>query len=468
MDEKKMQPGGKCSFGAAVILLIITVVILMFGIIGCSLDPHIPILFVCGVVAIYGVVGLKIPWVDLRDSMVNSAATALEVMIIIFCIGATVGSWISSGTVPMIIYYGLEIFSPKFFFVSILVICAIMSMVTGSSWTTMGTVGVAFMGVGAGLGLNPAMTAGCIACGAFFGDKQSPVSDSTNFAAAVGGTDLYKHVKSMLYTTGPALIVSAVIFTIMGFQASGSGDTSTITAICDGLNAAYNFNIILIVPLILMIVMIVVKFPAIPTMMVSALMGLVCTVLFQGESFATALSYLYSGYVGNTGNEMIDKLITRGGMSSMYYTVALMICSLSMAGLFERTGMMDALMSKLDKITNTRAGLIITNLFSSYILSFLAADPYLAMLLPANAFGPKYDELGIDRSVCSRTLEDGGTLVCPMVPWGTSGVYTAVTLGVATTAYLPYYLMGYITPIFSIICAITGFGVFKAEKSESK
>lgn len=189
-------------------------------------------------------------------------------------------------------------------------------------------------------------------------------------------------------------------------------------------------------------------------------MGTLCTIFIQGESVKNAMTYLYSGFVGNTGNRIIDNLLTRGGMSSMYYTVALMIMSLMMAGLLQRTGVMSALVVKISCAMKNVQGLVFIQLLTGLVLSYIAADPYLAMLLPANAYADKYDKLGIDRCVLSRTLEDSGTLICPMVPWGSNGVYTASALGVATVAYLPYYFMGFITPVFSLICAFTGIGIF--------
>lgn len=462
--KKKIERKG--TFGTSILMLFVVIVILAVGIIGCGFEAHVPITISCGLLMIYGLYYLNIEWTELRDSIVNSASASLECMIIILLIGCTVGTWVSSGTVPMIIVWGLKIFSPKFFLVSILIICALMSMITGSSWTTMGTVGVAFMGVGYGLGINPAITAGAIVCGAYFGDKQSPLSDTTNFAAAVAKTDLYKHVRSMWYTTGPALGVSAVIFTVLGLNISGEGDTSAVTELVTGLESVFNFHIVLIVPLIIMIVLIAVKFPAIPTLLLCSIIGAFMTIVFQGATLKEAGTYWYSGYVGTSGIEAIDKLLTRGGLSSMYYTVALMIVSLMMAGLMERCGIIEALMSKLQNLTKTRVGLIVTQLISGYCLSYIAADPYLTMLLPANAFGEKYDELELDRSVLSRTLEDSGTLVAPMVPWGSNGVYAATALGVSTMSYLPYYFMGFINPIFSILCAVTGFGMIKAVKPE--
>lgn len=461
-NEKIAKTEKTATLGPSVLMLLACIAILAYCIIGLGKDVHTPLALCTGLLMAYGAFYLNISWKSMAESMTESIASAIEVYLIILLIGATVGTWISSGTVPIIIVYGLNVFSPELFLPSILVICSIMSVVTGSSWTTMGTVGIAFMGVGEGLGINPAVTCGCIACGAFFGDKQSPMSDSTNYAAAVAGTDLYKHCRSMLYTTGPAIIISGIIFTIIGFTAGNTSDTAIIAEIIDGLNGAYNMTPLLLLPLVFMIVMIVGKVPAVPCMMICALLGVVFAVAVQGASMGDALGYFYSGFVGATGNATIDKLLTRGGMSSMYYTIAIMLWSLAMAGMMQRCGIISTLMHKAESLTRTRTGLITTHVISGYCLSYIAADPYLAMILPAKAFAAKYDEMGIDRCVMSRTCEDGGTVVCPMVPWGSSGVYTTATLGVATSAYLPYYFLGIINPIMSVVCAVTGFGIIKA------
>lgn len=462
--EKTRKPEKEAKLASSLLMLLACILILAYCIIGMGKDVHVPLCFCCGALMLYGVFYLRIPFADLAKSMSDSVGTSIEVMIIILLIGCTIGTWIASGTISVIIYYGLQIFSPKFFFVSILIICSIMSVITGSSWTTMGTVGIAFMGVGEGLGVNPAITAGAIICGAYFGDKQSPMSDTTNYAAAVAGTDLYKHVKSMLYTTGPAIIITGVIFTVLGLNHGASSDTSVIQEILTGLDSAFNLSPALLLPLIIMITLIVLKVPAVPTILIASLTGIVFAMIFQGFSLSDACGFFYSGFVGNTGNAVIDKLLTRGGMASMYYTIGIMLWSLSMAGLMQRTGIISAIMVKLARLTKNRQGLIVTQLISGYVLSFIAADPYLAMILPAKAFGERYDELGIDRSVLSRTCEDGGTIVCPMVPWGTNGVYSAATLGVATGAYLPFYFMGFINPLVAVFCAFSGFGMIKAEK----
>lgn len=459
--EKLFKVERMITLPEAISIMVLFLVMLVFCLVVWGISPHIPLIMAVGVLVIYAIAGLHIPWEDLRQAMFDSVLSGLECMIIILFIGGTIGSWIASGTVPMIVAYGLKLFSPRFFLVSVLVISSVMSILTGSSWATIGTVGIAFMGVSHGLGINPAITAACIACGAFFGDKQSPVSDTTNFAAAIARTDLYSHVRSMLYTTGPAWLVSAAIFTVIGLKNSNNVDTAGIQAISDGLEQSFNFNPILILPLVIMILMIVFKVPAFCVMIVAMAMGMFNTVVFQKTSIAQAATYAYTGYVSKSGNEILDTLLTRGGVSSMYYTIGLMLFSFLMAGLLSRTGVLNSIVTKLSRLTKSRVGLVGTTVFSTILFNFLAADPYLAMLLSGRAYEDRFDEVGIARPVLSRSLEDGGTLICPMVPWGSSGTYVATTLGVATISYLPFYFIGFITPIFSLLCAAFEIGFFK-------
>ena len=215
-----------------------------------------------------------------------------------------------------------------------------------------------------------------------------------------------------------------------------------------------------------MTVMIIKKMPAIPTMLIAIGIAILEMFIFQHQSFSEILSYMYSGFISNTGNAAVDRLLTRGGLTSMTSTVALMFMSLMMAGLMQSTNIMDSVLNKLEKATSSQFGLIATTLISCILLSYFAADPYLAMLIPANVLGKKFDDLGLDRSVLSRTLEDGATIICPMVPWGTNGIYCASTLGISVLAYLPYYFMGFLTPLFSLVLAFTGIGIKKKKKEK--
>lgn len=449
-------------FGTAVCVFLAAVSVLIWCVAVKKLDPHIPLLFASAVIMLYGV-WLRISWSSMREEIIGSISESLEAILIICLIGVVIGSWMAGGTVPAIIYYGLNIFSPRWFLVSVILLCGLMSITTGSSWTTIGTIGVAFLGIGYGLKIPAGVTAGAIVCGAYFGDKQSPMSDSTNFAAAVAKTDLYRHIKSMIYTTGPAFLLSTLLFLLLGMKyGGGNANAAQVEMITKGIADSFYISPVLLLPLGILLFLIIRKFPAIPTMLIAALLGLLQTVFMQKEAFAKAVTYMYSGFVGNTGVEAVDRLLTRGGLLSMTGTIVLMLMSLMLAGLLQATGIMRVIMQKLNGITRRRFGLISTTLGSTFLLSFFASDPYLAMLLPANALGGKYDEQGIDRSVLSRTLEDGGTVMCPIVPWGTNGIYCAATLGVAVGTYLPFYFMGILTPVFSLICAASGFGIIKA------
>ncbi len=454
------------TFASSLTALLIAVGVLIYGVAVLKQNPHVVLLFSCAVLLSYGFI-LGISWETMRESIIRSISESIETMLIICLIGILVGVLIASGTVPSIIYYGLRIFSPRWFLPSVVVLCSIMSITTGSSWTTIGTIGVAFIGIGYGMNMPIGMTAGAIICGAYFGDKQSPVSDSTNFAAAVAKTDLYDHTRSMIWSTAPAFLISLVIFFIcsLKYQALAT-DESQILIIAHGIRDIFWINPILMLPLILMLIMIVKKLPAILTMMISIGLGVIEMALFQRQSIALILQYMYAGFISNTGIEAVDHLLTRGGLISMTSTVALMFMSLMMAGLMQSTGIMNQFLFKLNKVTRSRFSLVATTLISCILLSYFAADPYLAMLIPANVLGEKYDTFGLDRSILSRTLEDGATIICPMVPWGTNGIYCANALGISVSAYLPYYYMGFFTPIFSLILAATGIGCRKTCKGE--
>lgn len=451
----------KATFLTNNIVLLLAVFILIYGVAFLGQNPHVVLLFSCSILLIYGFLIGK-TWKEMRENIIKSISESIETMLIICLIGILVGVLMASGAVPTIIYYGLKIFSPLWFLPSTLILCAIMSLSTGSSWTTIGTVGIAFLGIGYGLGIPVGITSGAIICGAYFGDKQSPVSDSTNFAAAVAKADLYAHTRSMIYSTAPSFIISLIIFTIIGSKYHITNiDETQLLQITLGIKEVFKITPLLLMPLIVMTIMIIKKMPAIPTMLIAIGIAIFEMYIFQHQSFSEILSYMYSGFLANTGNATIDRLLTRGGLISMTSTVALMFMSLMMAGLMQATNVMDSLLNKLSKATSSQFGLIATTLISCILLSFFASDPYLAMLIPANILGKKYDDLGLDRSVLSRTLEDGATIVCPMVPWGTNGIYCASTLGISVSTYLPYYFMGFLTPLFSLILALTGIGIKK-------
>ena len=465
MTYPATKEGRAPSFGGAMLIVGLDFAVILTGIIGFDLDPHIPIFLACVLSVVYAYY-LGYRWELVETAIFKAISSALLPMVIILTIGMVIGSWVACGTVPYLIYWGLKLLSPQWFLVAGSIMCVILSVCTGSSWTTVGTVGIALMGIGAGMGIPAPITAGMVITGGFFGDKQSPLSDSTNFAAAVAETPLYSHVRSMLYTTFPSLILSIILYGVIGLKyADNTIDPSGIKAIADGLSGAYNFNIMLVIPPIILVTLILMKIPALIGMSIAALMGMIWSMVFQDLSFGAAMKVLQIGNVAHTGVEVVDKLLSRGGFNSMLWTISLMFFSLGMAGILETSGIFGVVLEKLSRMTKSAFGVISTTIWSAWILNFLAADPYLAMLLPARTFGPVFDTLRLDRKVLSRSLEDGGTLICPMVPWGTSGVFCATVTGVATLAYTPFYFLGLLNPFVSMIIAKIGrWGIFYTDE----
>lgn len=455
----------KAEFLPSLLVMVAAILVLVGGILVLKLDPHIPLIMCTFVLVFYGLY-LGISWSDMMSSAVKSISECIEAIIIMMSIGMVVGAWIAGGTVPFIIYWGLKIFSPQWLLPFTVVLCALMSTLIGSSWTTAGTIGVAFMGIGMGLGIPAPIIAGAVVCGSFFGDTQSPMSDGCNFATAISGAGLYNGVRGMIISNVPALLISIVAYVFIGMNYShvSADSASGIAETLAGLEGAFNLTPAVLLPAALLIFLIVIKFPAVPTMIAAAFAGTLCAVLFQGEGLGAALGYMMKGYVGDTGVADVDKIVTRGGLSAMMSTVAIVILSMWMAGVLQRTGIMHAILAKIARIIRKPAGLVTTTTVMTYLFSYFAADPYLAMMLPSKAFAEAYDEMGYDRSVLCRSVSSA-VFFAPMVPWGSGGLYVAATLGVAVLDYLPYYFVGFLAPIITILCAFTGWGMYKAKKA---
>ena len=455
----------KAEFLPSLLVMVAAILVLVGGILVLKLDPHIPLIMCTFVLVFYGLY-LGISWSDMMSSAVKSISECIEAIIIMMSIGMVVGAWIAGGTVPFIIYWGLKIFSPQWLLPFTVVLCALMSTLIGSSWTTAGTIGVAFMGIGMGLGIPAPIVAGAVVCGSFFGDTQSPMSDGCNFATAISGAGLYNGVRGMIISNVPALLISIVAYVFIGMNYShvSADSASGIAETLAGLEGAFNLTPAVLLPAALLIFLIVIKFPAVPTMIAAAFAGTLCAVLFQGEGLGAALGYMMKGYVGDTGVADVDKIVTRGGLSAMMSTVAIVILSMWMAGVLQRTGIMHAILAKIARIIRKPAGLVTTTTVMTYLFSYFAADPYLAMMLPSKAFAEAYDEMGYDRSVLCRSVSSA-VFFAPMVPWGSGGLYVAAALGVAVLDYLPYYFVGFLAPIITILCAFTGWGMYKAKKA---
>ncbi|MDO5037792.1 MAG: Na+/H+ antiporter NhaC [Tissierellia bacterium] len=452
----------------ALVPIVAMALILVYSMVVLGIDPHIPIVFAT---IIAGLMAYKTgcQWEDISDGMLSSVYRAIEALIIVMCVGMLIGSWVLSGVMPAMIYYGLDLISPRFFLPTGCILCCIVSVATGSAWTSGGTIGVALMGIGAGLGIKPELTAGMVISGAYFGDKISPLSDSTNVAAAAAGTDLYKHVRSMLYTTVPSLIIALALYTIIGLRYSPDNyNPQLIQDIQGALKETFNLNPILFIAPAFIIFTAAVRMPAIVSLLMGSFLGGILAFTVQGAGLVDFLDVLLNGYVGDTGLEFVDRLLTRGGVDGMMWTISLIIFALCYGGILEKAGFIDAILVRIVGRIKTVGKLVTVTIITGIACDFILTDQYLANIIPGRMYYKLYDEMGLERHYLSRTLEDGGSLWSPMVPWNGCGAYQAATLGVATFAYFPYAFLNLINPIIAIIMAYLGIFVFRKEGEEKK
>ena len=445
-------------FGKALVVFICVFALILCGINVLGTSAHIPLVIATIVATIAGV-SSGFTWDEMEKGMSETIKASAPAILIMLIIGMVVGTWMLGGIIPTMIYYGLTWLSPKIFLFAACALCIMVSTFTGSSWTTMGTVGVALVGVGTALQVPLGMTVGAITCGAFFGDKQSPISDYAVFAAGVAKTDIYRHSRYMLYTSGPSLLVSIIAFFLLGLRFdSSNADLTKVNMIIAGLAEQFTFNLWLLVPLIVLAIAIAMKMPASHSLIVSAFSAVVIAVAVQGQSLSSVLSMLYSGFSISSGNEVVDSICNRGGMVSMTYNMTMLICSLSLGGVLTRTHVLAMIVNKLARLIRSRLSLIVSTFTASTIMSFFTGDPFIGGVIPCNALGDKYEELDVDRAVLSRTISDAACVQQPIVPWGVSGVFVAQCFGVPVSQFFLYYFIGFLTPLFGLICAITGIG----------
>jgi len=415
------------------------------------------------------------PWADLQTAMIGGISTAMGAILILLAVGSLIGTWLMSGTVPALIYYGLELLDPQYFFVATCLICSIASLATGSSWTVAGTLGVALIGVAMGLSLSPAIAAGAVISGAYFGDKMSPLSDTTNLAPAVAGTDLFTHIRHMTWTTGPSYLIALVLYLVIGLGTDPASDTVALEGLMATLDASFNITPIALLPLVVVFFLAMRKVPPLPTILFGALLGGLVAVVLQPEAvlkFADAGDLpaglamtkgvwlaLADGYVANTGVVEVDDLLTRGGMSSMLVTIWLVIAALAFGAVMEHAGMLARLIQGALKAAKSTGSLITTVVLSCIGINIIAADQYIAIVLPGKMFQAEFKRRNLDPKNLSRTLEDSATLTSALVPWNTCGAYMAATLGVATFAYLPFAFLNLINPLVAIFYGVTGISI---------
>ena len=403
-------------------------------------------------------------WSDIQDTVKRVVGDSATTLLILLSVGMMVGIWIIGGTVPTLLYYGLKICSPNIIVPLAFVLCAITSLFTGTSFGSIATMGLALFGVGTSMGISAPLMAGAVCSGAFFGDKMSPLSDTTNVAADMSGTPLYDHIGSMMYTTVPATVICLVLYTVLGIRnASANADLSNIELILDTLGANFNISVIALVPAVLVLLTSALKVPAVPAMLGCTAISGVFACLLQKISLSAMLGAAMNGFSSDTGVAMVDKILSRGGMTSMYSTVAIIILSATMGAVLEKSGVIDSLVNNvLLKAVHKPCGLILSTMVYCYSLLLISGHQVMPIILGGRTFRPAYDRMGIQSKVLSRTLEDTCTIGAPMVPWGTSCAYMFSVLGIGI-AYIPYAFLCYIVPLFAILYAFTGWFVWHKE-----
>ena len=432
--------------------LVLTAMILMVQFfIFKDFTPHIPL--ACGILitAVFMAARGR-SWEGMESRFLRVIKVGLPAIIILMGVGMLVGSWIIAGTVPTILYYGFEIFSPSSFLASVCIICALISIATGSSWGTVGTVGLALMGIGTGLGIPPELTGGAIVSGAFFGDKMSPLSDTTNLTPAASGIDIWEHIKGMLPTTLPAFVIALGLYIWIGLgYSSDSVDMSSVELLQQTMAANYNISLITLLPALVVIAAAIMQFPAIPTVLIGVFVSSLIAFFLQGVGVHDIFVVLQDGYVSKTGVEMVDQLLTKGGVMSMTWVVTLTIFALAFVGSLEHYGTLKAIMAKLNKVIKGRFGLVGSTYAIVLSVGTIIGDVYTTLVLPGRLLKDKYKQMGYKRTTLTRSIEDCGTLLSPLIPWNMGGSFVAATLGAATLTYAPYAFVCWISPLIGLL-----------------
>ena len=453
-------------FWEAMISLFSLVVGISISIVVYGLDPHVPMLL--GVV-VASLVALRcgFSWTNIQNGMVRGITNALPATIILIIVGILIGVWILSGVVPTLIYYGLTILSPSIFLPVAVVICALTSLATGTSWGTTGTIGVALIGVGAGLGFPLPLVAGAVLSGAYFGDKMSPLSDTTNMAPALAGTDLFTHIKHMSYTTGVAITLTLIIEIVLGLQYSGGeGDIERISTILAVLDENFTINIAMLLPPLIVLFVSFRRMPAIPGITLGVVAGVILAVGLQGANYEQLVNAAFAGFKASTGNADVDSLLTRGGMNSMMYTISLVIVAMMFGGVMERTNQLKAIADKVLSMVKSDGGLIASTVFTGIGANMILCDQYMAIVMGARTYAQAYSDRGLAPENLSRAVEDSATVTANLIPWNSGGAYQAATLGVATIAYLPFAFFCWLSPLVTLLFGFMGWTIWKIDPSK--
>ena len=424
------------------------------------------------------IMGLKsgTSWKSILKGVGNSIASTTPAIIILLLIGSLAGTWLISGIVPTMIYYGLQILNPKIFLVAAAIICAIVSLASGSSWSTIATVGIALLGIGNALDISNGLTAGAIISGAYFGDKMSPLSDTTNLAPAMAGTDLFTHIRYMMYTTIPSFVISLLIFLFIGLSMDNTQNSDDITNLLMAIESSFNISPWLFLVPVIVLLLIMKKVPALPALFAGTLLGGIFAIIFQPHliielsgidsnffqaSYVSIINAMGSETSINTSNEMINDLLSSGGMYGMLNTIWLIICAMCFGGVMEASGALKKISQSIIQYAESTGSVIATTACTCLFFNVTASDQYLSIVVPGRMYADTFKDKGLAPENLSRTLEDSGTVTSVLVPWNTCGATQSAVLGVATMTYLPFCFFNIISPLMTILYGYLGFKIKK-------
>ena len=434
--------------------------------------------------AVATIVGLRHghTWAAIEAGISSGITTSMGAILILLVVGSVIGTWMLGGVVPSMIYYGLLILSPSVFYAAACVLCAVVALGTGSSWTTAGTIGVALVGIAAAQGLHMGLAAGAIISGAYFGDKMSPLSDTTNLAPAVAGTELFTHIRHMVWTTAPSFLAALVLFTVAGWTMPLPSGTRDLESLLRALDTQFVIGPHLLIPVALVLTLVIRKVPAFPALLIGSLVGGVFAAVFQRAAVLTYVGEtdlpvavalvkgvwmaLYRGFELDSGNLVLDDLLSRGGMGSMLTTVWLIMAAMMFGAVMETAGLLQVIAARILRAVHGTGGLIAATLGTSVGMNILASDQYIAIVLPGRMFRDAYARQHLDPKNLSRSLEDAGTLTSVLVPWNTCGAFMAQTLGVSTLTYAPFAFLNILNPIVAAVYGFANIGIARLPASD--
>lgn len=455
------------SLGKSLLILAFLLISIFFGVVLWELDPQIPIIITTIFAAIVAITsGSK--WDDLEKSILDSLGTVGQAMLVLLVIGMMLGTWLHSGVVPTMIYYGSKLISPSIFLPTACLLCSIASLATGDSWGTAGTVGIAIMGIGLGFGVPAPIVAGAVVSGSYFGDKMSPLSDTTLLASAVADVNLFDHIKYMFQTTIPSLIIALIAYFFIGLKYSKNINIEEINVLLTALKASVNINPILLLAPIFVIVMIVLKMKPLPALMGGTVMGSLFAMIFQKASLHEVFEAMHYGVALDTGNEMIDTLISGGGLDYVMWTISLIYCAMALGGVLKGSGALETIVTKILSKVKSTGGLIAATALTATFLNVATADQYLAILFPGEMYGDEYKRRKIHAKVLSRTLEESGTLTSALIPWNTCGAFLMGVLGVSPFIYLPFAIFNWINPLIGILFGYLDYKIAYIDETVAK